>query len=181
MFELSSHNAQLTSYNPRREKHGTEGKAAGDLHFKCNMESGALSMFHATLRSMLFHKNSEATGGDLADQVHEAPNLRFPLLGTIHWKKEYVGYSLRLHIGINQRSHVVIDDCQINDFKITPMEGGTCIVMFRVQFYPDEKTGGKLTMLLADSTVDISVTPPEGGEAAATPPPKDRGTTATLQ
>lgn len=155
MFSLSKTQATLSNFNPRRELHGDEKEAAGDIKFECNLASELLAMFSPTLRSCLYHK--DGNGGDLADQAHDAPNLRFPLMHPFKWELEIVGAELTIGHGIGGDSDIVLFG-SVNGFVLAPQEGGTVLVRFRVQCHPDERAAGKLCMLQGES-VEISVVP----------------------
>lgn len=168
MFALANFPAKLTSFNPRAEIHGNETQPAADLKFETNVPSSVLDAFDPALRRFLYHKADDA--GDLANQAHDAPNLRIPKLSPpLKWSAKFAGYELRLHIGIDERSHVVIGACDLNNIQFSPQEGGTVLLHFRIQCHPGEAYSGKLAMLV-QSRVDISLLPPEdGGEVADDP------------
>lgn len=162
MFRLVNHPATLSSYNPRAEQHGERPTPAADLKFEANLPSTVLDHFDPLLRAVLFHKAEEARG--LLDAAHDAPNLRFPKLGgPLKWSNEFAGYALRIHLGTSEKSHLVINDCDLNAITFTPQEGGTVVVTFRIQCHPDEKQSGKLAMLVANR-VDVTLSPPSDGE-----------------
>jgi hypothetical protein len=162
-FQLEKQPAQLVAFNIRKEFGDDEGTPAGDLKFKVNLPSTVLDDFDSTLRGMFFCKANSRVQ-DLADQSHEAPNLRaVKLKGPFKWGARYAGYTLALHYGVSSKKpHVLLKDCQMNKVELDPQEGGTVIVGFRVQFHPDEASAGKLAMLV-NTQVDVSLTPPEGG------------------
>lgn len=159
-FELDERPSLLASFNPRAEKNGDEPRPAGDLLFRTNLASEALDAFDPILRRMFFCK--AGTRGDLADQAHDAPNLRSEkLAGPFKLRNRYAGYTLRVHFGSDDR-HVVLNDCALNKLTFDPAEGGTCLVTFRLQAHPDAEAAGRLSMLVG-STVDISLEPPDDG------------------
>lgn len=161
MFALANFPAKLVSFNPRAEIHGNETQPAADLKFETNVASEVLDAFDPALRRFLYHKADEA--GDLANQAHDAPNLRIPKLSSpLKWSAKFAGYQLRLHIGLDERSHVVIGACDLNNVQFSPQEGGTVLLHFRIQCHPGEAHSGKLAMLV-QSRIDISLTPPEDG------------------
>jgi hypothetical protein len=161
MFCLTEHQCKLTSFNPRAEIHGDDPKPAADIRFDFNVEATELAHFSPTLRGFLFHKDSAAPG-DLVDAQHDAPNLRFPLLGALKWHQEYFGYELRISHGIGAAGITLTGD--LNNFVFEPKEGGTVHIACRFQCHPDEKQFGKLCQLIAQ-TVDITLTPPEAEDA----------------
>jgi hypothetical protein len=160
MFELMRRDAKLLNFNARAEKHGTEPVTAGDLKLQINMASAdLLPMFSPELRSLLYCKRDDVEQ-DLADQVHDLPNLRLPKLVTpIKWKSEIVGATFTLYRGV---TNIELEGCVVKRFEINPMEGGTAILTFTVQGHPNEQQCGTLCSLI-DHTIEISVEPPEGG------------------
>jgi hypothetical protein len=164
MFELNHQAATLTNFNPRRELHGEEAKPAADLKFSANIESSLLAMLDPWLRPMLYHKRDSASH-DLADATHEAPNLRFPKLGPLSWNSELVGATLTIHRGIGESSDLRFPLCAVNQFKLEPQEGGTCVLTWRVQCHPDEAQSGKLAFMIAESC-DVTIEPPGDDEPA---------------
>ncbi len=155
MLEFTNQQAKLASFNSRGEHHGQEIKAAADLKFETNCTADILAELHPTLRHFLFCKN-DGDDADLADQAHDAPNLRFAKLKyPLAWELETIGQCLTIHFGLGGKSDIVIDDCKVNAIQIAPQEGGTVIVSFRVQGYPTEKDAGKLFGLVQH---DVAIT-----------------------
>lgn len=173
MLEFDRQQAKLSSFNSRGEHHGQEIESAADLKFEANCSADILADLHPTLRHFLFCKSEAAAGtADLADQAHEAPNLRMPKLKfPIEWELETIGQELTIHYGMGGKSDIVIQSCRVNKITVTPMEGGTVILTFRVQGHPDEKQAGKLHKLVQHSC-EISLIPP------SFPPPSDLATPA---
>lgn len=164
-FALANQSATLTSFNPRSEQHGDEPQPAADLKFAVAMESALLAMLDPELRHALYCKRADVDN-DLADQAHEAPNLRFPKLDALRWKHEIIGARLIVHHGLGGISDLVIDGCNVNKFSVDAQEGGTVIVGFRVQCKPNELTCGKLCLLIGED-VEITLEPPAVVEEAA--------------
>lgn len=161
MFSLINQQAKLTSFNPRAELHGDEPKPAADIRIDVNVESGELAHFSPTLRGFLFHKDS-AANNDLVNAQHDAPNLRFPLMGAIKWGAEYQGYTLKIAHGIGG-SDLVLQLCEVNAFVFDPKEGGTVHISMRVQCHPDEKQFGKLCQMISE-TIDVTLDPPQADD-----------------
>lgn len=164
-FALSNQAATLSSFNPRSEQHGDEPTPAADLKFAVAMESALLAMLDPQLRHALYCKNA-GVDNDLANQMHEAPNLRFPKLEALRWKHEIVGAKLTVHHGIGGISDLVIEGCNVNKFSVDAQEGGTVIVSFRVQCKPSEAACGKLCLLIGGD-VEITLEPPAAIEEPA--------------
>lgn len=160
--------AYLENVNARSEFKGDERQPAGDLKFSVEVPNSALSHFHPTLKSAFYFHDS-ARPKDLADQGLEEnpdylPHLRFPNLETpLKWKDEMTGGSLTIHQGLGGvGSDIVLEDIKVNEFKLSPKDGGTLKLEFRVQAHPDEKQFGKLCGSgLIQSECMISLKAPE--------------------
>jgi hypothetical protein len=157
-FSLTNQKAKLASLNTRAEVSGPDKVPAADLRFSINVPSDALAGFAPTLRGHLYCKNGD--GGDLANQSHDAPNLRYPRLGALPWSGDIMGATLTVHHGLGGKSDLVLADAKVNRFVIEPQEGGTCIVKFRVQAHPGDREVGRLYNMI-QREVDISLEGPD--------------------
>jgi len=163
MFEISNRKVRLTSFNPRSEANGEGKRLAADLKVAATLEQHALDAFDRDLRLWLFAPGADGTG-DLADQVHPAPNVRQPDIKPEYaWVKQYAGYQLHVPHGITGERDLVISDCLFNAIKFAPQDGGMIIVTFRLQFHPTEEQAGKLAGMI-DEVRDVSLLAPEGAE-----------------
>ena len=61
---------------------------------------------------------------------------------------------------------MVLKPVKVNDFKFTPLDGGTVEFHMRVQYHPEERQAGKLAMLVQQE-VEVSLEQVE--EETATP------------
>lgn len=157
-FALANQTAKLSNLNTRAEQSGPDKLPAADLKFSINVPSESLASFAPELRSLLYCKNGN--GGDLANQSHDAPNLRFPRLGPLAWGGDIIGAELTVHHGLGGKSDLVLGEAKVNRFVIEPQEGGTVLVHFRVQAHPDEKAVGKLYGMI-QRDVEISLDGPD--------------------
>jgi hypothetical protein len=161
VFTFENKPAQF-NFNSFTERHGEAPKPAASASFKLNMEATALDMLHPALRPAFYYKQGRDAPTDLANEAHDAPNLRLPKLKLpLQWAVRWAGYQVRFHIGTSERAHVVLTDCQLDKIKLAPQEGGTVIVEFTAIFHPDEKTAGKLHMMNGQQ-FDVSLTAPDG-------------------
>lgn len=166
-IEFTRQKAFLENVNARSELHGEERTPAGDIKLSVEVHNNALAHFHPTLKSALYF-NDSARPKDLADQGLEEnpdhlPHLRMPNLeAPIRWKDEMVGGTFIVHYGLGGNSDLVFDGVKVNNFQISPKEGGTCEISFRVQAHPDEGQFGKLCGGgLIQSQIEISLKAPE--------------------
>ena len=156
---------KITSVNPRSERHGPEElHPAVDLHISLTTGNNILTALDGKLLDALYTKNANADQGgqqnlEGVEEVSNLPNLKFPLMGALKWKKDLIGYTLTVQHGVG--SDIVLTGCKVNNFTIDPKEGGSVDLKFRVQSSDvDERTLGKLG-LLVQNEVDVMLLAPE--------------------
>lgn len=156
---------KITSVNPRSERHGPEElHPAVDLHISLTTGNNILTALDGKLLDALYTKNANADQGgqqnlEGVEEVSNLPNLKFPLMGALKWKKDLIGYTLTVQHGVG--SDIVLKGCKVNNFTIDPKEGGSVDLKFRVQSSDvDERTLGKLG-LLVQNEVDVMLLAPE--------------------
>lgn len=156
---------KITSVNPRSERHGPEElHPAVDLHISLTTGNNILTALDGKLLDALYTKNANADQGgqqnlEGVEEVSNLPNLKFPLMGALKWKKDLVGYTLTVQHGVG--SDIVLKGCKVNNLTIDPKEGGSVDLKFRVQSSDvDERTLGKLG-LLVQNEVDVMLLAPE--------------------
>lgn len=166
-FELEDFTpVKITSVNPRSERHGPEElHPAVDIGISLTTCNDILSALDGKLLDALYTKNANADQGgqqslDGVEEVSHLPNLKFPLMGALKWKKELIGYTLTVMHGVG--SDIVLTGCKVSKFTIDPKEGGSVELSFRVQSSDslDERTLGKLS-LLVQNEVEIMLEAPE--------------------
>lgn len=159
MFALVEHEATLKNLNLRDEKHGDESVTAMDLELEAAIPNIDLRLIDSALLDLLFVKDE----GDLASPEGVVRKLRCPsLVMPVKVEHELVGASIEFLIGTRSKN-VRLADCKVNKFRVSALEGGSCIVYFRVQCVPDEGAIAKLSMLLGHD-VTVSVEPPAAEE-----------------
>lgn len=157
---------KITNVNPRSERHGPEElHPAVDIHISLTTGNNILSSLDGKLLDALYTKNANADQGgqqnlDGVEEVSNLPNLKFPLMGALKWKKDLIGYTLTVQHGVG--SDIVLTGCKVNNFTIAPKEGGSVDLKFRIQSSDglDERTLGKLG-LLVQNEVDVMLLAPE--------------------
>lgn len=160
-FFLNRARAKVVHLNVRAERHGNDEVTCIDVKIETNLAATALSMFDEALRPLLFWKSGDPL--DLADATNDAPNLRFPDLAPLKWKRDLVGAGATVHYGIDDRSAIVLDGAVVTDFELAPKEGGTVVVTFKVKAKrPSETAIGRLG-LLVKREVDVTIAPPDVG------------------
>ena len=157
----------LASVNARAEVHGEEREPAGDVGLDVNLPNDVLNVFHPMLKGLLYHFD-KGRERDLADQgrAHEAgfaPDLRLPkLCSPLKWADEIPEATVTICVPGESKA-VVLKPAKVNDFKFTPLDGGTVEFHMRVQYHPDEKQAGRLAVLV-QREVEVTLEIPEQGE-----------------
>jgi hypothetical protein len=161
-FELEEAVCQLVHKNDRLEKHGEEDRLACDLNLTYETNNGCLVLFSPTLRSLVYeHENGAQT--ELVKDPDHLTKLRNPALhgGPLKWAAgELVGAEVRFHYGPTGKSDIVFDMAKVGKYKIECREGGTVVLHFQAQVYPNESQSGKLSLILTNKVCTVSIKPP---------------------
>jgi len=157
--------ARLSGVNVRSEHHGGELVPAVDVKLSIDAMNSILFAFDPMLQRALYCRAIEGAQREIEGipGACEFPNLRFPKLDMpLRWTLDATGYKLTVDYGLGGDSNLVLESCTIGDFKLTPKEGGTVLVGFRVQKADiAEDLIGKLATLVQHD-VQITLEPPEG-------------------
>jgi hypothetical protein len=174
-FELTDVPATLEHFNPRTEKIGPEDIPAADFKIECKQTADCLAFFSPTMRAHLFDTEGKT---DLAGGlVVRYPHIDYPI------KLDHEMTGARCALGSGVGKPMEFYDSSVNDFRVTPLDGGMVQLVFRVQCKPDEKQAGRLYMLQKRPIV-ISIEPMEleeelaviaGVQARAAKPKKEKG------
>lgn len=143
MLSLSNHIAKLITVNPRSELHGEEHVPAADLFFEIEGPNTHLNMLHHALRTALFHADDAAGASDMfpADSLSV---YRFPQVESFKWDATFSDLALTVHFGVSGEHDVKLPYVTADNFRITPKQGGTVSIRFRVRANPQESDLGKL-------------------------------------
>lgn len=171
---------KLNSVNFRSELHGEDHVPAADIGVTMDAPNTVLSYFDGALLSALYYCSAASSGQEVIEGVDKVlPNLRFPKLATpLKWNDSGKGYYLEVDYGLGpDESNIELDLCTVGEFRLTPKEGGTVEVKFRVQVSGSpltEKVCGKLASLIQQE-VKIQLLPPQtpaqdDGEPEVKPP-----------
>ena len=157
MFSLLSSSIRLDHVNPRMEKHGDEHVPAADLKLTIRASNDVLAEFDPNLKGAFYTRPDTP---DLADEPNHLPKLRFPLMGKLKWAKEFVGYNLTWHAGVDERSDILLDLVDLDRFAFVCMEGGTVEVSFRAKCKPEPSVLGRLCAVM-QGDISVSLVPSE--------------------
>lgn len=168
---------KLNSANFRSQLHGEEHVPAVDLSFTMDAPNTVLSYFDGFLLSALYYCSAASSGQKVIDGVDQVlPNLRFPKLGLpLKWEDSGKGYYLEIDYGLGpDESNIELDLCTVGEFRLSPKEGGTVEIKFRVQVSGSpltEKVCGKLASLIQQEVKVRLLAPQAAQDADDTPPP----------
>lgn len=145
-----------------------EDKPGAKLTIALTQANHALIHFDGSLRGMLFVKAAGGAPpqGDLAgvEQVSDMPGLSGigAKIGTFGWKHELTGYEFTIVYGTGRRdSNIVIEDCKLSGWRITPKEGGTVEIKVNIESENvSESQFGKLAHLKSRD-IELTLTPPD--------------------
>lgn len=172
MFELKNQKAKLTHVNVRREFAGPkDGRAASDIKILVKSGNQILDKLSVNLRGC-FYRFEESQQASLVGQ--EMTALIHPLLQS-SFDYDYKGAGYRVLLGLvdDDNKAVEIKDCQINEFKITVQDGGSIVMVFRVQFHQEPGQIDNLTDKLMQDVVVTLIAPeikPEVADLAGSKP-----------
>jgi hypothetical protein len=154
-FELeTSTPAKLTDVVVLSQKNRQPDDLPGaKLSIELSLANDALAYFDGNLLSVLFTKEGSGPAqGDLAP-VSDRPNLTKigRCLGQFEWDLKLTGFTMTIDTGLGgPKSNLVIENCELSNFRLHPREGGTLVVKFDLESENvSEKAFGKLATLKA--------------------------------
>lgn len=161
MFHLTTHSAKLSHINVREEKHGDESVPAVDLRIALSCPNDFLAYLHPDLKASLYR--AEHDQGALIEDAGYLPRLRFEQMPEIRWTM-LMKADVVLH-GAKPKDDIALLEVEVDKVVLSPMDGGTVGVQFRVRARPSATIVAKLYSALG---VDgkVSVTPIEPGEGS---------------
>lgn len=153
-LELTKVTGTFEHFNPRTEKDGPDKVPAADLRISCPMSADVLAHFRPDLKQTLFVAEKDLAGEVL--RVRD-PHMVYP----IQRDEEMTGATVLIDFGIG--APMVFSDAKVNQFRLSPADGGTVYVVFRVQCRPTEEQAGKL-YILQEKGITLSIEPAEAKE-----------------
>ncbi|KAK48203.1 hypothetical protein BG58_33280 [Caballeronia jiangsuensis] len=156
MIDFQQTELRITKANPRVEIHGDDEVLAMDLRIEMNVPNTILDKLSDQLRPSLYRANGD--GDLLGKDAQHMPHLRFPQLGPLPWNLSLSPVALTLHLGA-KKNEVILADASFNKLRITPFDGGTCELIWRLQFHPSEEEAARVMTVLKHTikgTLDTS-------------------------
>lgn len=148
---LSSVLANFDNFNIRTEKAGDKDVPAADFKFEIAQPADILNVFSPDLKKTLFQEGT-------IDLANGLPLRYTDLVYPLKFDQEMTGAKLQIDVGVGDP--MKFDDCKVGEFRLTPMEGGSVIMVLRVQCKPTAAQVGTLYELQKHK-LTISIVPPE--------------------
>jgi hypothetical protein len=130
MFNLDNHDAKIGSVNPRREKHGKEGKPGFDIKFSILTPNTTLDGLQKGLKEALYRKVAKGEQLDAFEGVDDLVALRFPLMEPVKLDIELAGYEVYLRGSLEATKETALIDVKLDGFTIKAIEGGSAGIEF---------------------------------------------------
>jgi hypothetical protein len=145
MFDLQEQTVTFANFNARTELNGDTRKPASDISCRAQLPNTILNSFYPGLLEMLYERPKAP---DLVEQgsAEGFTALRMPLLGLpLDWDMVLDNRTMTIHYGLgDDKSNIVLPECKVHKFKITPQNGGTVLVAWQISAHPDAKQAGWL-------------------------------------
>lgn len=154
-FELlNPTTAKLASVTNRVERHGEEKIPAISFGLKITGPNTLLDALDPSLRATLY----KAVEGqeDLPGVEASTPLLRTRSIELFTVAAKFEGWTLVVEHGIDDETALVFTGCKVDKFKVTPFEGGSCEVTFRVS--TNDLVEGEAGAMWAQNGQDITFT-----------------------
>lgn len=127
---LTPTDATLSSVTPRTEKHGDDDVFAISLGLKVTGPNTLLDLLAPGLRDALY-KAAEGQE-DLPGVEPATPLLRCKLIETLALGACFEGWTLAVDHGIDEADPIKLGGSKVDKFRVTPREGGSVDIAFRV-------------------------------------------------
>ena len=127
---LTTTDATLSSVTPRTEKHGDDDVFAISLGLKVTGPNTLLDLLAPGLRDALY-KAAEGQE-DLPGVEPATPLLRCKLIETLALGACFEGWTLAVDHGIDEADPIKLGGSKVDKFRVTPREGGSVDIAFRV-------------------------------------------------
>lgn len=160
MFELTDTPAILTSVTPRTETHGDDKVFAISLGLKITGPNTLLDRLSPDLRHMLYKAKPDDTP-ELEGVEGSTPLLRCRGVDVVTFNGALEGWTLAVDHGIDESDPIAIGGCKVDKFKVSPSEGGSMDLMFRIGSNDIDATEAGLLCSHLSQEIKITLTAPK--------------------
>ena len=168
MFEIAAPTtATLDSVTPRTERHGDEHVFAISLGLTAALPNRLLEAIAPGLLVSLYVPDDEQPTLDGVEKI--ASKRRVRDVDEVKLATKLEGWTLKVEHGL--AGVIELSSCRVDKLRVTPLEGGSCKVQFRVSttdINPERcgllcaKIGDEVTVGLLAPTLDDDAAPPSG-------------------
>lgn len=159
-FTLDRTTVKLANVNLRSELHGEEHKPAVDLKLEFAIGNDVLAQFDPALKSSLYRKVGALDAQqDLVAVEGHLPMRLFPRMSPFSWDDKVAGAKVTIHVPSGLRDDIVLEACDVDNFRIECQDRGVVELAFRIKAHPDEKQIGRLASMVQQDVL-LSIVPP---------------------
>lgn len=176
MFELQNPTSvKLDNAQTRMQHHGDQLVPAVDLDLTWKTHNTVLDTLMPGLREALYaaDETADADQAELDLPIDALSAVRFPLLKyPLKAGIEHCGMRLVVEYGLGGLgTDVVLTQCQVSKFEVSPISGGSVELSFRVSSAKDidETTSGRL-QLMQQREIVVRLLAPEVADTTETIP-----------
>ncbi len=159
--------ATLTSITPRTEKHGDDDVFAVSFGLKITGQNTLLDKLSPTLRHALYRAEDENTE-TLPGVEQSTPVLRATGIELLTLKGALQGLTIEIEHGIDEAAPIRLGDCKVDHFRVSPMQGGSVDLLFRVGSNDIDATEAGLLCSHLKQEISFTLTAPKMQERAGT-------------
>lgn len=164
-FELDQQAVHLKTVTIRTEKHGEEDVTAISLGLRATMPNTVLDALDPTLRQALYQA---VPGQEQLPGVEPAtPMLRTSSIETVPLKHCFEGWTFKIDHGIDEANPITLGGCKVDKFVLTPHDGGSVDLAFRVGSSDIDATEIGLIGAKLAQEIKVSLTAPVKTEGPA--------------
>jgi len=167
MFAIFQQNGTV-HWTPHTIKQGKKKRVpASSFTLEFDAPNDILNRIEPGLKESLYRKPlpNEGDAADQADpRLQESdylPKLRHPgITNDLELRGELIGAAVTFHQATGKRSDVELDDCKVDNYRVTPKENGIVRCKVRVNCVPS--TNGKMLEFFydhQDQEVNFTITP----------------------
>lgn len=114
MFQLDKHDAKIGNVNPRREKHGKEGKPGFDIKFSILTPNTTLDGLQKGLKEALYRKAAKGEQLDAFAGADDLVALRFPLMEPVKLDIELTGCEVYIRGSLEASEETALIDVKLD-------------------------------------------------------------------
>lgn len=183
MFSIDQKLVKVRSVTCVAEFKGDRREHACSVKFEYKTDNTVLDELLPGLRRAFYERdNGKTKTGDDGQQEMSLPRQDLDLTSRklvdvnmpLKIKKECAGYELIYHCGASEESFITLGEVALSDFSLDLQPGGTVLVVFGAYAKPEAAEQGRIDHM-AQTEIEITLTPPTEKQPELTPAASGRG------